>query len=492
MNLFTTLKETSLSVLPVVVIVLVLNLTIAPIGWIGFAIFAAGAVSIIIGLSLFLLGTEIGIVPIGQSIGSALTKRRNLPLMIIIGFFVGFLITVAEPDVQVLAGQVATVDAEISKILLVLSIGIGVGLFVSLGFVRSVLNLSYRWILTIFYIIVFALAFLTDRRYLGVAFDAGGATTGPMTVPFIMALGVGVAAVSKHKDNEEASFGMVGLASIGPILAVLMMGLFSSEESTTVVVSTQAVQDQNFLHLFIDSVKEVALALGPLVAMLAVFQFTLLKIKLRALTKSIKGLMYAFIGLVFFFIGVHGAFLPIGSQIGSMIGSFEHPMILVPLGILFGGVVVLAEPAVWVLTEQVEQVSGGHIKRRIILAALSIGVAFAIGIAMLRVVTAMSIWWFLIPGYLVAITLTFFSPPLFTAIAFDSGGVASGPMSSTFILSFTLGASAAVGGNPIQDAFGVIAMIAMIPLIALQILGILVKKKEERTAKKNKARSNPK
>ncbi|HOV62758.1 MAG TPA: DUF1538 domain-containing protein [Spirochaetia bacterium] len=483
MNLLAKLKETSTSVIPILVIVLILKLTVAPIGWTLLAQFFIGGVLIIIGLSVFLLGTDIGILPVGQKVGSALVYKRNFTLMLIVGFLVGFLITIAEPDVQVLARQVATVDASISKFLLVVMIGLGVGLFVAIGFGRIILQISYRWMLVLFYIVVFVLAFFTDSAYLSIAFDAGGVTTGPMTVPFILSLGIGVASVRKSKSTEDDSFGMVGLASIGPIMAVLLMGILTRDATgSSATVMNSAAEGMSiakaFINLIPETIVEVVQALGPLALIFIIFQITLLHMPPHQVAKMVTGLIYAFIGLVIFLVGVNGGFLPVGTSIGGLIGSRTDNWILIPIGFILGAMVVLAEPAVWVLTIQVEEVSGGHIKRPVMLASLSIGVAVAVCIAMIRVITGISIWWFLIPGYTLALTLTFFCPKLFTAIAFDAGGVASGPMSSTFILSFTLGASSSAGGNPITDAFGVVAMIAMTPLIAIQILGLLFKHKE--------------
>lgn len=488
MNLLEKLKETSISVVPILLIVFVLNLTVAPVGWPMFVQFVIGGVLIILGLGVFLLGTDIGVLPVGRKVGSALVRRRSLALMLAVGLAVGFLITVAEPDVQVLASQAATVDPAISKLLLVLMIAVGVGFFVAVGFGRVILGVPYRLLLVLFYGAVFLLAYLTAPEYLGIAFDAGGATTGPMTVPFIMALGVGVAAVRTGKNAEQDSFGLVGLASIGPIIAVLAMGVIAKDGVMPAVSHASAAAAErggiawHFLRLVPDTIVEIFQALGPLTAMFVVFQVFLIRMPRHQVFRMVIGLLYSFFGLLLFLVGVHGGFMPVGSTIGAMIGGYSGNGVLVPIGLVLGAVVVLAEPAVWVLNAQVEEVSGGHIKKQILLLSLSVGVALAVGIAMLRVVTGMSIWWFLIPGYALALTLTFFCPPMFTAIAFDSGGVASGPMSSTFILSFTIGASTASGGNPVTDAFGVIAMIAMIPLVTIQLLGLVVRWKEKKAA----------
>jgi hypothetical protein len=447
--------------------------------------FILGAIAIILGLSLFLLGTDIGIIPVGQRTGSALTNRRSLPLLLMVGFVIGLIITIAEPQVQVLAQQVTTYIPSLNRTHLVLAISLGVGLFVSIAFARIVLAVSYRWVIVIFYLIVTLLALFSDTFFLGIAFDAGGATTGPMTVPFILALGVGVAGVRKSKQSEQDSFGLVGIASIGPISAVLLMGIMTSGDTLGPTLVESVATHLSFGELVVTSTREVSQALGPLAALFLLFQFTLLHQHRRQFIRMIQGLIYAAIGLTLFLIGVNGAFMPVGSQLGALMGGGSYQWVLIPLGFLLGAVVVLAEPAVWVLTDQVRDVSGGSIKKSMVLFFFSLGVSLAVGLAMVRVVYHLPLTYFLIPGYLVAMIMMFFCPPLFTSIAFDSGGVASGPMSSSFLLAFTLGASVALGGNPLADAFGIVALIAMTPLITIQMLGLLYRHREKLGQKKS-------
>ncbi len=485
MNLIRKFRETASSVIPIVLLVIVLQLTIAPIGWRSIGSFILGAVAIIVGLSLFLLGTDIGIIPVGQRTGSALMNRRSLPLLLVVGFIIGLIITIAEPQVQVLAQQVTTYIPSVNRMHLVLAISLGVGIFVSLAFARIVLTISYRWIIIVFYGIVTILALFTDPFFLGIAFDAGGATTGPMTVPFILALGVGVAGVRKSKKSEQDSFGLVGIASIGPISAVLLMGIIASGNDPAPAAAEMTAASLSFGELFSASVNEVVQALGPLAALFIIFQFTLLHQHHRQFIRMIQGLLYAALGLTLFLMGVNGAFMPVGSQLGALIGEGSYQWVLIPLGFLLGAVVVLAEPAVWVLTDQVRDVSGGSIKKSMVLVFFSLGVSLAVGLAMVRVVYHLPLIYFLIPGYLMALIMMFFCPPLFTAIAFDSGGVASGPMSSSFLLAFTLGASVALGGNPLSDAFGIVALIAMTPLITIQLLGLLYRHREKDGRKKS-------
>ena len=482
MNIVVKLKETCISVVPIIVIVLLLNFTIAPVGSATLIRFLVGSVLVIIGLTLFLVGADLGISPIGQKAGAALTAKRKLALLIGAAFAIGFFITIAEPDVQVLATQVVGVNPAVPKIPLILMIAVGVGFFVVVGLLRIVFNLSYRWLLIISYGVVFLCAYLTSPDFMAVGFDAGGATTGPMTVPFIIALGVGVASSKGGAANRDSSFGLTGIASIGPILAVLLLGIITKDSASATAAGSQ-VEFAGFIAVMPEIAKEILSSLLPMAVMFIIFQLTLIHMPPYQVRRMIKGLIYTYIGLVLFMTGVQGGFMMVGSTIGAVIGELSYRWILIPIGLVLGAVVVCAEPAVWVLNGQIEEISGGHIRKRFMLISLSAGIALAIGLSMYRVLSGVSLWHFIIPGYALAIILTFFTPKLFTAIAFDSGGVASGPMTSTFILSFTLGASTAAGGNPVLDAFGVIAMVAMTPLITIQILGLVFSMKEKQYGK---------
>lgn len=489
-NFTAKLEESGISVVPVMAIVALLHFTLAPLPEGGFAKFLVGGALLITGLAIFLMGADIGMVPFGQKVGSALTRKRNMALLLTASFAIGFAITIAEPDVQVLANQVSGVVPSIDKNMLLVMIASGVGLFLLIATGRVVLQIPLRLLLILFYVLLFIACSFVDSGFIGMAFDAGGATTGPITVPFIMALGIGVASSVKKTSDDDNSFGMVGLASIGPIAAVAAMGFgmsasLSGGESAVAAEVEEVVLPlfEHFWRLLPDVAHEISLALLPLLLIFLFFQVTLLRLSALQVKRMLMGMLYAYIGLVLFMTGVNGGFSPAGHALGLGLGAIADGWALLPIGLVLGAVVVCAEPAVWVLTEQVEEISGGHIRRSIMLAALSISVAFAVVLGMLRVVTGISIWFVLVPGYAVALLLTFFCPRLFTAIAFDSGGVASGPMSTTFVLSLTLGASVAVGGNPTTDAFGMIAMIAMAPLITIQLLGMVFHFKETRKAK---------
>lgn len=477
-------KEVIISVLPITVIVLILNFTIAPIETDLIIRFIIGAVLIIIGLSIFLFGADIGMSPIGSLMGSAFAKNKKVWTIVIFGFILGFLVTIAEPDLQILAAQVSAVTSGmISKIGMLVAVSIGVGVLLVIGLLRVVFNASLSKLLTILYSIILALAFFSSSGFLGIAFDASGATTGAMTVPFILALGLGVSSAKGGKSVEEDSFGFVGVASTGPILAVLLMSVFSKSDELTGSLPSGHITQNSILMPFIDELPkmllEVGLALLPIIIIFIIFQIVVFKISKKRFERILKGMLYTFIGLVLFLTGVNAGFMEAGSAIGYVIGSLKYNWILIPIGFLLGFTVIFAEPAVHVLNEQIEDVTSGHISKKIILYALSIGVAFAVGLSMLRIlIPGIKLWHYLLPGFAISIIMSHFVPKIFIGIAFDSGGVASGPMTATFILAFAQGAAEAIeGANVLNDAFGIIALVALTPLIAIQILGLIYKQK---------------
>ncbi len=439
-----------------------------------FMMFGIGVIMLILGMGLFTLGADMSMMPMGERIGAELTKSRKLLILIVISFLMGFMITVAEPDLQVLAGQVPSIPDAV----IIGTVALGVGAFLVLAIIRIVFQIKLSYLLFIFYAIIFILAYFTPNDFVPVAFDSGGVTTGPITVPFIMALGLGVAAVRGGKSAHDDSFGLVALCSVGPILAVLLLGLlYNSSGSYTDVVLTDVESLSEainvILHILPEFFKEVALALSPIVVAFIIFQTIFLKLPKSQLIKMSVGVIYTYIGLVIFLTGVNAGFLPAGSYIGQSLGSLENNWVLIPIGMVMGFFIVAAEPAVHVLNKQVEDVTGGAISKKAMLISLSLGVAISIGIAMIRVLKGISIWYFIVPGYLIALILTFFVPTIFTGIAFDSGGVASGPMTATFMLPFAMGAAEAAGGNILTDAFGLVAMVAMTPLITIQVLGVV-------------------
>lgn len=490
MNILTQkIKDVVFSILPITIIVLILNFTITPIGTNLILRFLIGAIFIIFGLAIFLFGVDLGIQPIGTLMGSSLTRKKNLWIIIIFGFILGFLINIAEPDLLVLARQVDKVTSGVlsqASVLIVVSIGVGV--LVAVGLMRIVFKIQLHRLLTLLYGIIFLLVILAPSQFLGIAFDSGGATTGSMTVPFILALGLGVSSTQGGKASEEDSFGLVGIASTGPMIAVLMMSLLSGIKSLTGSLPYHSTNTKGVLIPFLKEIPtmliEVMMAMIPLLLLFLLFQVLFFKLSKKQFIKILKGLVYTYVGFVLFLTGVNAGFMEAGSAIGHAVATLGNNWLIILIGLILGFTVILAEPAVYVLNEQIEDVTSGHIKKKVILYTLSIGVAIAVALSMVRIlVPNLKLWHLLIPGYSIAIILSYFTPKLFVGIAFDSGGVASGPMTATFILAFAQGVAEAIeGADVLMDAFGVIAMVALTPLIAIQVLGLIY---EHKSAKRS-------
>ena len=471
--------------LPITLIVMALCFTISPIPNNMLMSFLTGAALLIIGMAFFTLGADTAMTPIGTKVGSCITKSKKLWMIVFVSFLLGVIITISEPDLQVLANQVPTIP----NLVLIGTVALGVGVFLVIAMLRILFGISLNTLLIGFYIIVFGIAMLVPKNFWAVAFDSGGVTTGPMTVPFIMALGVGVSSIRSDRHAGDDSFGLVALCSIGPILAVLVLGLLYPTEGAYVPVEIPEMQDsQDMILLFVQGLpqyaEEVAIALAPIIVFFFLFNAVYIKISKRQLVSIGIGLIFTYVGLVLFLTGVNVGFMPVGNYIGSLIGKLGYNWILIPIAMLIGYYIVQAEPAVHVLNKQVEDLTAGSIPAKAMELSLSIGVATSLALAMVRVLPGISVMYFLVPGYVLALGLSFFTPKIFTAIAFDSGGVASGPMTATFLRPFAMGACEAIGGADriVTDAFGVVAMVAMTPLVTIQLLGVayrLRKKKEQ-------------
>ncbi len=474
-------KEALASVVPITVIVLVLCFTAAPVPTDILLAFLVGAVMLIFGMGLFTLGAETAMTPIGERVGAHMTKSRKLWVVVSVSFLIGVIVTVSEPDLQVLAQQVPGIPNAV----LVGAVAVGVGAFLVVALLRILFRVPLNGLLICSYLVVFILAAFIPKDFLAIAFDSGGVTTGPMTVPFIMALGVGVASIRSDEGAAQDSFGLVALCSVGPILAVLILSLVYPVSAVYEPTAMPSAGDSRALwELFLTALpayaREVAVCLAPIAAFFAVFQVVSLHLSRKKVLKIVVGLLYTDVGLTVFLTGVNVGFLPAGTYLGRQIAVLDQNWVLIPIGMLMGWFIVQAEPAVHSLNRQVEEITSGAIPGKAMSTSLSIGVAVSIGLAMIRVLTGISILWFLVPGYLGAIALSFFVPKIFTAIAFDSGGVASGPMTATFLLPFAQGACEALGGNVVTDAFGVVAMVAMTPLLTIQLLGLAYQMKLRR------------
>ena len=477
------ISESLSSVLPVTGIVLLLLVTVVPVPAEMLLAFLIGAVFLIVGMGLFTLGAETAMTPMGQYVGSKITKSRKLWVIVFVSLFVGTMITVSEPDLTVLANQISSIPSA----MLIWSVALGVGLLLVVAMLRILFKVKLKYLLLALYAIVFAVAFFVPDNFLAVAFDSGGVTMGPMTVPFIMALGVGVASI-RADDGGSDSFGLVALCSVGPIIAVMLLGMFYDVGGLGVSDYTMDISNssRDIISIFIRHLPhyagEVAMAIGPIVIFFLIFRLISGGRGSKGLGKILVGVAYTYVGLVLFLAGVNIGFMPVGNYLGYALADSVLKWAIIPLGMVMGYFIVAAEPAVHVLTKQVEDVTSGAVPRKALSLTLSLGVAVSIGIAMLRVLTGISLMWVVIPGYAIALVLSFFVPDIFSSIAFDSGGVASGPMTATFLLPFAVGACTAVGGNVVEDAFGLVALVAMTPLIAIQVMGLSYRLKQRKGA----------
>ena len=491
-ELWEKIKEALVSALPVTAVVYILALTpMFDLSRTELITFTIGAVMLILGIGFFSLGADLAMTPMGTHVGSGLSRQKKLSLFLGVCFVLGMLITIAEPDLQVLANQVSAV---MNGTVLIYAVGIGVGAFLVISILKIIFRKSLSHILMLFYMLLFALALMLvvsgNEALLPMSFDSGGVTTGPITVPFIMALGVGISNVLGDRRSKENSFGLVALCSVGPVLAVLTLGIFSSNDLSYAVPDYAVSEDilGAFLHTAGHTCKEVAIALGLIVAFFLICQFVFLKLSRRQLVRIAVGVVFTYVGLVVFLTGVNVGFMPIGYKLGYTLAGGSSSF-LVGFGLVVGVLTVLAEPAIHVLNSQVEDVTGGLVSKKSMMIGLCIGVGASIALSMIRIVYDFSLVYYVIPGYFISLALSLFVPPVYTAIAFDSGGVASGPMTSGFILPLAVGACVCLQGEAavLRDGFGVVALVAMTPLITIQLLGfrgIVAEKLSERRAMK--------
>lgn len=482
-NLQKKFLDASISTLPISLTVILASLFFREINGSLYGVFAIGTILLIIGLAIFSLGIDMALSPIGKEVGSNIATSKKLYLLILVPLILGLMITLAEPGITVISGQVTTDPSVARKI--TISLASGVGLFLLISVLRIFFKISLRLVFLVVYGIMLLLAALTqflNPDFVAVAFDAGGVTTGAITVPFLMAFTVGIAAVAKGNKNSDGdeNFGTIALCTAGPVIIILIFALFGR-----IQIFNEAVTQESYSSLleilkvfgrgFLLYLKDVAMSILPIVLTFALFQIFALKLKKTQVIRIVIGLLYSYLGLSLFLTGVNVGFLPIGKLLGGLIALSKIKWILVPFGALIGALMVLAEPSVHALTRQVNELTSGALPRKLMLILLCLGVSLAMGISLLRSITGISIWWFILPIYALCFILAFFSPKLFTAIAFDSGGVVSGPMTVAFALPFVIGACNAVGGNIFTDAFGTVAMVALSPILIVMLTGTAYK-----------------
>ncbi len=481
------LKTNVISVLPIFIVVIILNFTLVKLSSNLLFDFVLSSILIIIGLTLFLTGIDLGITPLGHHTGNSIAKSNKISVVIIAGLILGFFISIAEPGLMVIANQVDTVtNGNIASMLILVTVSVGLAIMLVIGFMRIFYNLPLYIILIVLYAIIFILSLFTSSEFLAISFDSSGATTGILAVPFILSLESGISALKKDsKSSEKDSFGLIAIASTGAIIAVMLLNIFSKEVDLGHTESVVALVEPSLWSLILANAKDAVFSLLPLLVIFLLLQKKSFKLKKKSFRRMINGFVYSFLGITLFFIGINSGFMEVASQVGNTLALRENKFFTLIVAFAFGFVTIMAEPAVYVLTSQIEEVTSGYIKRKLVLFPLAIGVGIAVLLSAVRILTSeIQLWHYLLPGYFIAILLTFFSPKLFVGIAFDAGGVATGPMTATFILAFTQGiANSFESSNVLVDGFGMISMVALIPIITLQILGIMFKIKSNRRKK---------
>lgn len=462
-------KESVRSIGPVTLVILIISLILGVPGK-EVGEFLIGALFLIVGLILFNLGADTSLMTIAEKIGNFITRKKKLILLLVVGFIIGFLATVAEPNLWVLAKQFPAIPFQV----LLVASAIGVGFFLVVTLLRITFQMRFSTLILLGYGMVLVFAILSPSEFLPAAFDFGWVITGPLTVPFIMALGLGIASARSDKASEEDSFGLVGLIALGPTLAILLLGNFYP------ATYEGSASDSSLGAYLLNFILDVAIAILPFIIFFIVFQIIAFKLKKKNVLRIIIGFLYTYIGLVLFLAGANAGFLSIGTILGQKVAGMEITWLLLPIGMIFGFTIAVAEPAVGVLTKQVEEVTAGTLPRKVMNAALSIGVACAAGLACLRILTGIPIWYILLPCYLLIFILSFIVPKNFTPIAFDSGASVSGVMSSSFLIPFANAAAEKTGANVLTDAFGLLAFIAMTPILIVQIIGLIYKFKSKK------------
>lgn len=486
-------KEGLAVVLPIAILVLILNFTIIPLERALLIRFIIGVLLMILGLPIFLIGVDIGITQIGNLTGHSLARSNKFWFILFAGIIMGFIISIAEPGLHVLSGQVDFVSAgQISRLNILLTTALGIGILLAIGALRIVYNIALDKLLFVLYGLIFLLNIFASPEFLAISFDAAAATTGAMTVPFFLAVAAGIASMKKDsKAAERDSFGLVGVTATGAVLAVLIMSIISRSSLNMADMEYILPQSESVIGPFMQQIplviRDVFYSILPILAIFLVFQKISFNLDKKAFRTILKGLLYTLIGLILLLIGVNAGFLDVGSVVGYRLATKDNTPLLLSIGFIIGFLTILAEPSVHVLTHQIEDITSGYVRRPLVLAALTIGVGLSISLSMLRIISPkIKFWHYIIPGYMLTLILSRFTPKLFVGIAFDAGTVASGLMATTFILSFAQGAAGAVeGANVLVDAFGIVAMVTLVPLLTVQVLGLIFKmKSRERSLEK--------
>lgn len=495
MKLLKTIKDTTLSSLPLAIIVAICLICFPFSNPNLYGKILVGYFSVIVGQALFLVGLESSILPIGSKLGSSFSKYNKLIFVLSFGFLFGLLSTVAEPALSVLARQITVILPIVNSTLFIWITGTGIGICVALALVMIIKNLNIKIVFGALYIIVFILVIFAPSEFISLAFDGSGATTGDVSVPFILALGIGISTTfSKSKKNDD-SFGIIGIASVGPIIAVLLYGIIVKATNGSIPPANDYVISTGFAYgdILANNLLDVALAIFPIVLISMPVLVFIVKLPKREFLRLILGVIPVYFGLLIFLSGIDYGFGFVGQYIGQAFFDTSKPeffpYLLLIVGFVLGSAITISEPAVVVLGTQIEELTNGHIKKMTIIITLAIGIGFASLLSVLKILTQINILYFLIPLYVIALVMMKFTPKLFVGLAFDSGGVTGGALTSAFLTPLTLSIAQSVVAlsnsnmSIITNGFGIISFISVTPIIAIQALGIIYDIRSKKAAK---------
>ena len=491
-KLLRTFYETFLTSLPLLAIFIIVCVFVAPLqSAFDYVRLAVGYIGVIIGQSLFLVGLEASVLPIGKEIGASLVKLKKLIFIIFFGVMFGFFATVAEPAMWVLARQTNLIVEAIHVTVFVLVMGAGIGIFVGLALYRLVRNISIKAMLFVLYAAIFAMVIFVPPEFIALAFDGSGVTTGDISVPFVLALGLGVSAALRKgaaqlgENAYDDSFGIIGIASAGPIITVFLYGIvlrLLHGGMPPEGVYNHAELTVNVSDILSRSLLDTVIALVPLIVAFLPLQFFLIKMSRTRFVRVMLGAVPVFAGLLIFLFAIDFGFAFAGGYIGEV---FMDPIragwfrwLLPPIGFVLGVAITLTEPAVTVLADQLQEMIGLRQMTTRLFLAVSIGVSATL--AIVKIMLEINILWFLVPLYIIAIVMMKFSSKMFVGLAFDSGGVVGGALSSAVLTPLTLGVAQAVATaagdkalSILMNGFGILAFISVTPLIAVQVMGLM-------------------
>lgn len=477
MNLLRKFKEVGVAMLPIVVIALILNFTVVHMSNEVLMQFLIGTLLVYVGQVIFLVGVDNSLVSIGHLVGIQIVKYKKIFIVLLLVGIFGFVATVADPDVTILSNQLHEINNDIPQLMLICFVGVGVGVYVVIFTLKTILKIKLKYITIASFIIIFVLCFFAPSNFIAFAFDSGGVTTGPITVPIILALGIGIASLSGR--HSEDSFGVVSLSAIGPIIAVLILGIIFKDSSVDQVVISFSNSD--FGNIWLSTMQQIAIGIAPITLVFLIFNFISIKLSRKKLYRIISGTLITYIGLVLFLSGVTYGFSEAGYMIGNSIGKTDFYQIIIPIGVVLGFAIAFTEPGVKVLGQQVELLTSGHIRKKVLFIFLAIGLGLAMLVSMLRVIYQFHILYVVVPGYIIILILQFVVSDEFVGIGFDSGAVASGPMSATFLLPIAVGLCDALNHQVLSDAYGIIALISLFPILMVLLLGLIYKLKTKKT-----------